>query len=325
LQRHPRPCAGRITAYSGRTKNNRKNHPKNNRKKTRLTPLHLLAFAVSFAMTGICTALAITGGSNPLTVVTLRTVTATLLVLAWLRFAGVPLAISRGDAGRALIVAVPLALNNYMLNAAFGEIPVPLAVLIFYLWPALTTAASWMTGREPFRWRTAAGLALAFAGVALALNVELTAAQAKGVWLALGASVAWSLSFLLTGHFFRGRDTRAPTLHMSLMVLGFFVVACAITADVRLPGTLPGWTGIVGVGFFYAFALIGLFAATARIGPARSGFYMNFEPVASVLLAALILGQRLAPVQLAGAALVISALFLFRPPGFAPASPSRRS
>ena len=276
-------------------------------------------------MTGICTALALTGGSNPLTVVTLRTVMATLLVLTWLRFAGVPLAISRRDAGRALIVAVPLALNNYMLNAAMGEIPVPLAVLIFYLWPALTTAASWMTGREPFRWRTAAGLALAFAGVALALNVELTAAQAKGVWLALGASVCWSVSFLLTGYYFRGRDTRAPTFHMSLMVLGFFLAAWLAGGEVRLPGTAPGWTGIVGVGFFYAFALIGLFAATASIGPARSGFYMNFEPVASVLLAALILGQRLAPVQLAGAALVISALFLFRPPGFAPASPSRRS
>ena len=46
----------------------------------------------------------------------------------------------------------------------------------------------------------------------------------------------------------------------------------------------------------------------------RAGFYMNFEPVASVLLAALILGQVLAPIQLAGAALVVAALFLFRPP-----------
>jgi drug/metabolite transporter (DMT)-like permease len=182
-----------------------------------------------------------------------------------------------------------------------------------------------MSGREPFRWRTAAGLALAFAGIALALNVELTAAQAKGVWLAIGASVMWSVSFLLTGHYFRGRDTRAPTFYMSLTVLGFFALACIATGDVRMPATSPGWGGIFGVGFFYAFALIGLFAATARIGPGRSGFYMNFEPVASVLLAALILGQRLAPVQLAGAALVISALFLFRPPGSAPASPSRRS
>ena len=43
--------------------------------------------------------------------------------------------------------------------------------------------------------------------------------------------------------------------------------------------------------------------------PART----NRVIVASVLLAAIILGQTLSPVQLAGAALVVAALFLFRP------------
>lgn len=279
-----------------------------------MTPFHLLAFAVSFAMTGVCTALAIGGGSNPLTVVTARTIVTVLLLAAWFRFAGIALAMPRRDVALALLIAIPLSMNNYLLNAAFAEIPVPLAVLIFYLWPAITTAASWALGRERFRWRTAAGLAAAFAGVALALDVEFTAAQTRGVWYALGASLTWSLCFLLTGHFFQGRDTRPPTLYMTLTALAFFVAACVITGNVRLPQTPAGWSGMASVGFFYAFALIGLFAATARIGPTRAGFYMNFEPIAALLLAALILGQTLAPIQLAGAALVICALFVFRPP-----------
>jgi drug/metabolite transporter (DMT)-like permease len=279
-----------------------------------LTPFHLLAFAVAFAMVGVCTAAALQDGATPLAVVTWRTAASVLLVLAWLRLAGVPLVLPRRDVTLAAFIAVPLAANNYLLNAALGEIPVPLAVLIFYLWPAITAVASWLLGREAFRWRLAAGLSAAFAGVALALNVELTAAQAKGVWLALGASLAWSMAFLLTGHFFRGRDTSAPTFYMMLTAAAFFLVACLVTRHVALPQTASGWAGMGGVGLFYAFALIGLFAASVRLGPARSGFYMNFEPVAAVLLAALILGQRLAPIQLAGAALVVAALFLFRPP-----------
>jgi drug/metabolite transporter (DMT)-like permease len=293
------------------------------RRTAALTPAHLLAFAVAFAMTGICTALALQGGSNPLTVVTVRTVCAVLLLLAWLSYRSVPLAMARRDLAIALLIGLPLCINNYMINAAIGEIPVPLAVLIFYTWPAITTAASWLLGKERFRWRTAAALALAFAGVALALNVELTAAQAKGVWLALGAACMWSAAFLLTGHFFHGRDTRVATLYMMLTALGVFVAACLVTGAVAWPASVPGWSGLAGVGAFYAFALIGLFLASVRIGATRAGFYMNFEPIASVLLAALILGQRLAPVQLAGAALVIAALFLFRPP--AAASPSRKS
>lgn len=277
---------------------------------------------MSFAMVGICSALAIGAGSNPLTVVTVRAVETVVLLLTWFHFAGVRLAISRGDLARAFVVAMPLTLNNYMLNAAFGLIPVPLAVLIFYLWPAISTVASWLLRRDRFRAKTAAGLVLAFAGIALALNVEFTAAQARGVWFAAGASVTWSLAFILMGQFFEGRDTRPATFYANMVALAVFILACLVTRELRLPQSMRGWTGLAGVGFFYSFALIGLFAATARIGPMRAGFYMNFEPIAALLLAALILGQTLAPVQLAGAALVICALFLFRS---GPASPSRRS
>ena len=60
-----------------------------------MTPAHLLAFAVAFAMTGICTALALQGGSNPLTVVTVRTVTALALLLAWFYLMKVPFRLPR--------------------------------------------------------------------------------------------------------------------------------------------------------------------------------------------------------------------------------------
>jgi drug/metabolite transporter (DMT)-like permease len=288
----------------------------------RVTPFHLLAFAVAFAMVGISTALALQAGATPLTVVTVRTAETVLILLVGFRYAGVRLGASAPDLLRAAAVALPLAVNNYMLNVALGLIPVPLAVLIFYLWPAIATVASWALGRDRFRARSALGLAAAFAGVALALDVEFTAAQGKGVALAAGAAVTWSIAFILMGQFFQGRDTRPATFHATAMALAGFAAACAITGDVALPRGAPGWAGLAAVGFFYSFALIGLFAATARIGPMRAGFYMNFEPVASVLLAALILGQKLAPVQLAGAALVIGALFLFRS---GRASPSRGS
>lgn len=278
-----------------------------------ITSFHLLGFATSFAMVGICTAAALDGGSDPLTVVTLRTLGTVALFLAWFRIAGVRFAMPARDRAIALVIGIPLCINNYLINLAIAEIPVPLVVLLFYLWPAITTAASWALRKERFRWGSLAGLATAFAGVALALNVDFTAAQAKGVWLAIAAAFAWSATFLLTSHFFHGRDTRPATLHMTLTAAAVFVAACLISGEFNLPNQYSGWAGIVGVPFFYAFAMIGLFAATARLGPMRTGFTMNFEPIAAVVLAAAILGQKLAPVQLAGGALVVAALFIFRP------------
>jgi drug/metabolite transporter (DMT)-like permease len=284
-----------------------------------ITPFHLLAFATSFAMVGVCTALALAGGATPLTVVTLRTLSSVALFLVWFRLAGVPLSLPPRERAIAAAIGIPLCINNYLLHLAIAEIPVPLVVLLFYLWPGITTSVSWLAGKERFGWMRLAGLATAFAGVALALNVDFTAAQQKGVWLAIAGAVAWSVTFLLTSHFFHGQDARPVTLHMTSTAALVFVIASAI-AGVHLPQTGTGWAGVIGVPFFYAFAMIGIFTATARLGPMRVGFYMNFEPIAAVVLAALILGQRLEPIQLAGGALVVAALFLFRPPATAAGS-----
>ena len=46
--------------------------------------------------------------------------------------------------------------------------------------------------------------------------------------------------------------------------------------------------------------------AIRRIGGTRTGILMLFEPVVGVILAGLLLGERLAPVQVLGGALVLA-------------------
>jgi hypothetical protein len=124
----------------------------------RPTPIHLLVFAVSFAMVGICTALALQSGANPLTVVTIRTLGTAALMLGFFLLTKVVLSMTRRDRLIAIALGIPLSINNFLINSAIAEIPVPLVVLIFYLWPALTGVASWLLRKEPFRWRALAGL-----------------------------------------------------------------------------------------------------------------------------------------------------------------------
>ncbi len=62
----------------------------------------------------------------------------------------------------------------------------------------------------------------------------------------------------------------------------------------------------------YVIGLTGMFAAAIAIGPGRTALFMNLEPVAAAVLAALVLDQRLTGVQMLGGAIVIGALFLAR-------------
>lgn len=275
---------------------------------------HVFLFALGYAMVGVTTGLGLEGGGSPLTIVTVRTLCVVVLLFLYCRIAGVSLALPLRDRWIACAIGVALCTNNYTLNEALGRISVPLGVLIFYTWPAMTTVYGWLTGKDRFTWRSLFGLALAFFGLALTLNVDFTIAQMTGVWLALASAVAWSVTFVMVGHQFRGRDSRATTFYMTGTAALIFIVLMAITRDWVLPATTMGWLGLVTLPLFYTFGMIGLFVATGTIGPARVGFYMNFEPVGTLVLSALILGQKLEPIQFVGATLVIAALFLFRPP-----------
>ena len=98
-------------------------------------------------MVGVCTGLALGSGASPLAVVTLRTLGAVALFLAYFFVARVGFSMAPRERAIAVAIGIPMCLNNYLVNAAMAQIPVPLVVLIFYLWPAITSAASWLIGK----------------------------------------------------------------------------------------------------------------------------------------------------------------------------------
>lgn len=276
---------------------------------------HVLVIAWVFSFVGVFTAVAFDGHTSTLAVIAVRAVAVAIILGIYLKLAGVRLALPANEMRIACALGVVLAVNNYTLTAAIERIPVPLAIMLFYLWPALTAIVSTLSGAERTTSRTFAGLALSFIGIALALRVHLNDAEMIGVLFAIGSSVAWTVMVLLIGRFVRQRDSRPYTFWMTATTAALFtlIIITIGSNDFTLPATARGWFGLAALPFVYALALIGFYAASASLGPVKTGFYMNFEPISSVIMSALVLGQMLTAIQLAGAALVIAALFLYRP------------
>ncbi|MSQ73049.1 MAG: hypothetical protein EXR27_17430 [Betaproteobacteria bacterium] len=276
-------------------------------------PLHVLIFAILLAFVGIFTQLALAGGGNALTILTFRTVAVLGMTALYLRVAGISLKLPARDRNRSLALGLLLSVNNFSITRSIELIPVPLMVLVFYTYPVMTSLASWLTGKETFSARGAIAVFLAMAGLALALQTEFSGHNLSGIGYALLGAVSWSAMLLASGNNSGGSDPRPRTFYMNITVLVVFVAACAVTGDIAFPHTSLGWFGMAALPVVFGVGIIGLLVAAGSIGPMKSAFYMNFEPVTSIILSAMILGQRLAPAQLAGAALVIVALFLFRP------------
>jgi drug/metabolite transporter (DMT)-like permease len=157
-------------------------------------------------------------------------------------------------------------------------------------------------------------LALALAGMVLTVAPSLAgpapAAQPAGVAFAVAAAAIYAVYIVAGARL--GREVAA--LPMSAVVIGsaglVFVAACAWRGP-AWPQSAAGWLAIAGIALVSTVAAITLFfAGLERIGPTRASTLSTLEPLVTVSLAALVLGETIAPLQVAGGALILAAVVL---------------
>jgi len=95
----------------------------------------------------------------------------------------------------------------------------------------------------------------------------------------------------------------------------------------RLPSSPMAAGGIVGIALLATvLPITALFGSMRRIGAADASLVSTLEPVLTVGLSALVLGERLGPAQLAGGLLILAAVVALNLPERAPkAAPPRRA
>jgi DME family drug/metabolite transporter len=170
---------------------------------------------------------------------------------------------------------------------------------------------------EPLDRVRLAALALAVAGTALVVLGGIDPAtglrvDVLGLALALGAAVAQTGLSLVTRSGFRS----IPSAHATAGILGgmavVFWTSSALTGQLEallIPFRSPDAFALVAyLGLVTAALSTFLFVVGIRlIGPLLGGILSLFDPVVAIVLAAVILGERLTGVGLAGGALVIAA------------------
>jgi drug/metabolite transporter (DMT)-like permease len=269
-----------------------------------------LAVAACFASGSSLAPIAYAAGSNPLVVNAARATVAATVLAGLLSMRGIPLALPPRERSTALALGVVNAAYSYALYAALVYVPVAMAVLIFYTYPLWTALVAWATRSEAPTARGVAAVALGIAGVGLVVGTPATVPDWRGVALALGAAFAFTFLLTVNARILRKRDSRPVTLHILVSACAVYFLAALLLRDFPLPGSAGGWSAFGAISLFYTFAIIGLFVAVGVLGPVRTALSMNFEPVASVVLSWIILGQRLSAGQIVGAAFVIAAITL---------------
>ena len=209
---------------------------------------------------------------------------------------------------------------NLAIFVAFGRITIALALLGFYTYPALVTAAVILIERRrPDRFELVA-LAMAMTGMAVVVlgGIDPTtgiSVDPLGLGLAFLAAASQAVFVLVSRHGY----TRLPNDEAAFAVLGggfvgFLIVAviggsvASVTQPFDSPAAWPYLVvgGILGAGVPTTLYILGI----RSIGGVRTGILALIEPVVGAGLAVALLGESLRPIQVAGGALVLGAALL---------------
>jgi drug/metabolite transporter (DMT)-like permease len=215
--------------------------------------------------------------------------------------------------GKTLLAGLLIASQSYCLYSAVALIPPALALLVFQTSPMLYVLLTWALGKERPRWSALGPMALALAGLALALN--LRPAHLGSDWAAVRTGFAWAFAsgasmtvvYYLNANALKPLDGRLRTFAMTAVTALLLIVAGAATGAHVFPRGGTGWLGLVLLACFYCIAMISLFFILPRL-PATTTAALNFEPIALLVLSWLILDITLAPLQIAGALLTVGAI-----------------
>jgi drug/metabolite transporter (DMT)-like permease len=177
-------------------------------------------------------------------------------------------------------------------------------------------------GRERLSRWTGAALVLALGGMAVVVAGSLdpsggVVVDGVGVLLALAAAACQTVFVTISRDGYRRVPAdQAMGWILAASAIGSLVIAVATGTTAGLvqplgsPGVLPILVaaGTLGAGLPSLLFLVGI----RLVGGTRAGILMLLEPVVAVVLAALLLGEVVRPVQVLGGAAVLSAALLLQ-------------
>ncbi|HJU71693.1 MAG TPA: DMT family transporter [Paucimonas sp.] len=268
----------------------------------------VLLSTLGFGSMALFAKFAYAAGVTPTLLLALRftLAVAVLAPLVWIK--RIPLPRGRALGGFALMGALYTAQSQSYFTALMYA-STGLVALLLYIYPVLVTLLALLLGWEKPDRRTLLLMAMAIAGIAITLGGNMHG-QPLGIALGLLAAAVYAVYILLgnrlTQHF--------HPLAATLVILAGGALgngALAIAGGIQWPHGVSAWLAIVAIAVFSTVMAIAAFLAGIKhIGAAQASIISTLEPVITLGLGVALLDESVNASQLAGGALVLTAVIL---------------
>jgi drug/metabolite transporter (DMT)-like permease len=280
----------------------------------------LLLIALMMGANHVAARIAFNSGVDVATAVVFRSVVTAAVIVAILLTQGVRVSFTPRHRRMLPVIGLLIGVQSLCLYSAVARLPVALALLAFNTYPICTALWSLMVYRQKPERAMVVAMPVILLGLALALDVLGAASGlgASGQWARIGAGVGFALAaaatfglaLVITQHEASDVDGRVRTATTMATAGVMALITVGLQGGFHLPQVPAGWVGLAALTFLYGTAFTIMFTVLPKLGVVGNSAIMNVEPVFALVLAWLILGQAIAPVQVAGALLVVGAVMV---------------
>lgn len=224
-----------------------------------------------------------------------------------------PVRLSKRDKHILLLAGLFFALDLGLWHWSITLTSVANASLLPNLNPVFVAAFGFIFLGHRFNRAFLAALALAVGGVALLLSAsaQFGGTRMTGDMIGIATATMYAAFFLTVGHI----RQRVSTLMVMLWVASFTSVAllpvALLSGEVFLPAGAEGWAALFALALVNQVFAQGLISfSLGHLSAAFSAVAILVQPVVAAIVAWILFAEALGPMEIAGAAAVLSAIAL---------------
>ena len=185
--------------------------------------------------------------------------------------------------------------------------------------PAFIAILGWLVLKEKLNLLQSLGIVLAMVGVLAVVSKGDFSVLAVGKFgtygdfLILISAVNWAVFSILSRHGLKNHPSTLMTFWV--MTIGWLITSVAFFAG-RSYTEIPlldarGWIAMIFLGILTTgFAYIAWFDALSQLPAAQTGAFLFVEPLTSMVVASIILDEKITPVSVLGGAVILFGIWL---------------
>jgi drug/metabolite transporter (DMT)-like permease len=270
----------------------------------------IVVSASSFGAMAIFARLAYEAGTDPITVLFLRFTIAAVFMVTVMAVKGIAFPRGRTLISLSLMGALGYVGFSLAFFTALTMAPAGLVSILLYLYPSFVTILASIFLKKPVTVFTIAALLITFTGTVLIIGLDTGSSQVLGIVLGITAAVLYSIYIVVGSKVLLNAGAFSAS---TVVIISAGVIFSGIVAvrGANFPATVGGWIAVFAIALVSTvLAIVTFFAGLKKIGPANASMISTLEPVVTVSLAVIILGESVSIPKIIGGIMILVAVIL---------------